>query len=95
MLASDVLYEKPYGNLVAQAIGASLADDGVAYLADPGRVGRPDFLGHLAGADLRVRRTTELQFEEGAVRQTITLFEIAHFGHSGEGAAGSRGLRAQ
>lgn len=77
VLASDVLYERPYGGLVAQAIAAALSDDGVAYLADPGRVGRSEFLGHLARAGLVVRHSTDLPFTDGVVRQTITLFEIA------------------
>lgn len=76
VIASDVLYERPNGALVAQAIGATLADDGVAYLADPGRVGRNDFLGHLAAEGLVVRQRTELPFAEDTVRQTITVFEI-------------------
>jgi predicted nicotinamide N-methyase len=77
VLASDVLYERPYGGLVANAIGESLAVDGTAYLADPGRVGRDEFLEHLAGAGLTVRRRTDLPFVEGPVRQTISVFEIA------------------
>jgi ETFB lysine methyltransferase len=77
VVASDVLYERPYAALVAHAIGRSLADDGVALVADPGRVGREDFLARLGGEGLAVRQRTALPFAEGAVRQTITIFEIA------------------
>lgn len=77
VIASDVLYERPYGALVASAIGATLADEGVAYLADPGRVGREDFLNHLAPLGLAVRQRSDLPFSDGAVRQTIGVFEIS------------------
>jgi predicted nicotinamide N-methyase len=77
VIASDVLYERPYGALVASAISATLADDGVAYLADPGRVGREDFLNHLVPLGLVVRQRSDLPFSDGAVRQTIGVFEIS------------------
>jgi ETFB lysine methyltransferase len=74
--ASDVLYERPYGALVAGAIAAALASDGVAYVADPGRVGRDDFLGALGAAGLELQKRTERPFVEGKIHQTITVFEI-------------------
>lgn len=77
VLASDVLYERPYGALVARAIGATLAAHGGAIITDPGRVGRDDFLRALATHDLEVVRRTECPFENGPVRQTISLIEIA------------------
>jgi predicted nicotinamide N-methyase len=76
VLASDVLYERPYGALVAGAIAAALAPDGVALLADPGRVGRDEFLAQLGGAGLVLRQRTERPFVDGKVHQTITIFEI-------------------
>ena len=76
VIASDVLYERPYGALVASAIGTALAGDGVAYLADPGRVGREDFLTHLVPLGLTVRQKRDVPFSDGAVRQTIAVFEI-------------------
>jgi predicted nicotinamide N-methyase len=77
VLASDVLYERPYGALVARTIDASLADGGRAIVADPGRVGRDEFVETLGALHLSVVRRTECPFEDGSVRQTITLFEIA------------------
>ena len=76
VIASDVLYERAYGNLVADAIAALLAPDAVALLADPGRVGRDEFLRGLPGLGLEVRRRDEIPFVEGPIRQTITVFEI-------------------
>jgi ETFB lysine methyltransferase len=77
VLASDVLYERPYGPLVAQTIAATLATGGRAILADPGRVGRDDFLASLSSTGLALIRRTECPFIDGPVRQTITLFEIS------------------
>jgi predicted nicotinamide N-methyase len=76
VVASDVLYERPYGQLVARAIHASLATDGVALLADPGRVGREDFIEALVPLDLEIADQRDVPFEEGTIRQTITVFEV-------------------
>lgn len=77
VLASDVLYEREYGELVAQVLAATLSDDGVAIVADPGRVGRDDFTRSLKALGLRLVRQTDRRYEEGRVRQKIALFEIA------------------
>jgi ETFB lysine methyltransferase len=77
IVASDVLYERDYGGLVANAIGKLLADSGTAYVADPGRVGREEFLRSLTPCDLVLRSTAEHRFAEASVRQTITIYEIS------------------
>jgi predicted nicotinamide N-methyase len=77
VLASDVLYERPYGPIVARAIEASLGTGGVAFLADPGRIGREDCIRSLGELGLGVVRRTECPFRHGSVRQTITIFEIS------------------
>jgi len=78
VIASDVLYERPYGGLVAAVIAKALAPNGMAVLADPGRVGREAFLDALPtnGLVLRSRRT--VPFVEGTIRQQIVVFEIVH-----------------
>lgn len=76
VLASDVLYERAYGPLVASALNTLLAPAGIALMADPGRIARDDFLGALGPLGLQVRRQDDMPFEEGAIRQTITIFEI-------------------
>ena len=53
----------------------SLAD-GVAIVADPGRVGREPFLEALAGHGLRIRSQYDIAYVDGAIRQTITCFEV-------------------
>jgi predicted nicotinamide N-methyase len=77
IVASDVLYEREYGALVASAIGRLLEESGTAYLADPGRVGREEFLRSLNSNGLVLRSTTEHRFADGPVRQKITIYEIA------------------
>jgi predicted nicotinamide N-methyase len=76
VVASDVLYERPYGSLVARTIDAFLAASGVAYLADPGRVGRDAFLAALDDLALRVDQRDRVVFEESGIRQTITVLTI-------------------
>lgn len=76
VVASDVLYERPYGQLVAGALHATLARDGTALVADPGRVGRDEFLRALGPLGLSVYGQNDVPFCEGAIRQTITLFDI-------------------
>ena len=76
VVASDVLYERTYGPVVAGAIAAALAPGGVAWLADPGRVARDTFVRALSPAGLRVAERTAVSFREETVSQTITVFEI-------------------
>jgi predicted nicotinamide N-methyase len=75
--ASDVLYERPYGALVARVLDATLSRDGIAVIADPGRVGRGEFVRALGPLGLRVVTQTDVAFRDGQIRQTIKLFEIA------------------
>ena len=75
VIASDVLYERPYGPLVAQAIDLFLAPDGYAILADPGRVAREEFLTDIGTRGFQVS-ATKLPYRDGAVRQTITLYRM-------------------
>jgi predicted nicotinamide N-methyase len=76
VIGSDVLYERPYGELVAGAIAATLRDDGTAIIADPGRVGREAFLDALAAHGLTVESRVEFPFVEGSIRQRIVLFTV-------------------
>lgn len=76
VVASDVLYERAYGRIVAQAMAALVAPTGIALLADPGRVGREEFIRELGHVDLEPSRRTDVPFKLGEIRQTITIFEI-------------------
>lgn len=76
VVASDVLYERAYGEVVARAIAAFLRPSGVGLIADPGRVGRDEFLLAVGRLGLEIRRRDEVAFVDGPIRQTITIFEI-------------------
>ncbi|MFN3202541.1 MAG: class I SAM-dependent methyltransferase [Bradymonadia bacterium] len=52
ILAADVLYEPRNGPMLYGAIDAMLAEDGVAWIADPGRDHVPRFLEQLSGWQL-------------------------------------------
>jgi predicted nicotinamide N-methyase len=76
VLASDVLYERSYAPLLADAFSDTLAKGGAVLLADPGRVGREEFLSLCAPRGLYVREAEEVPFASGDVKQTITIFEL-------------------
>jgi len=76
VVASDVLYERPYGALVARVLAATLAADGWAIVADPGRVGRDDFIATLAASGLELARHETIPYAEGKIRQRITLYHV-------------------
>ena len=73
VLAADVLYERPYGGLVAQAIARTLSPGGVALVADPGRVGAEDFDREAAAAGLAVQRIARVEFHTGVALQRIDI----------------------
>ncbi|MDQ6612481.1 MAG: class I SAM-dependent methyltransferase [Gemmatimonadota bacterium] len=77
VMAADVLYERPYGTLVAAAIAASLKTDGEAWITDPGRSGLDVFLEQAAVHGLRVISREEFPYEDGPkIRQTIRRFRL-------------------
>ena len=76
VVASDVLYERPYGGLVARALDATLSDEGIAWIADPGRVARDTFVRALGPLNLHLAERTKIPFTDGSIRQTITILEV-------------------
>jgi len=77
VLASDVLYEWRYAEVVAAAIDQVLAPDGRAYVADPGRVATEAFVEACDTLSLGVTTRAERPYLAGKVRQTITVHEVA------------------
>jgi predicted nicotinamide N-methyase len=73
VVAADVLYERPYGGLVARAIAATLAPDGTALLADPGRIAAADFDREAAALGLRVEHLSRTEFHTGVATQRIDI----------------------
>ena len=77
VMAADVLYERPYGTLVAAAIAATLKPDGEAWIADPGRSGLDVFLEQAAVHGLEVVSREEFPYTEGErIKQTIRRFRL-------------------
>ena len=76
VLASDVLYERQYADLVAQAIVASLKPGGVALVADPGRIALLAFISACEDRGCTTAIRVRVPWEEGTVKQTITIHEI-------------------
>ncbi|MEO8577520.1 MAG: methyltransferase domain-containing protein [Gemmatimonadales bacterium] len=77
VLASDVLYEKEYARLLPGIFRRALAPGGMVILADPGRIGVPEFIEECASSGLVIRSKTTHPFESGVIKQSIDLYEIA------------------
>lgn len=76
VLASDVLYEPRYPPMVAEAISKSLAPEGVAIVADPGRVAAPMFPGELETRNLQILKKETIPYSLNAISQKIDLYHI-------------------
>jgi len=76
VIAADVLYERPYGGLVAEALRRALAPGGVGTVADPGRLGLAGFLDACAARGLFVGDPAVIPYASGSVRQEIKLFTV-------------------
>jgi ETFB lysine methyltransferase len=76
VLTSDVLYEPRYAALVAGAITSTLVRGGEAIVADPGRIACGDFLNECQARGLVVSAADPHAYEEGEIRQTITLYRL-------------------
>lgn len=79
VVASDVLYERPYATLVADVYAQTLAPDGEGWLADPGRLALGAFVEACSARGLRVERVREVPYEQGAMRQRIALHRLTHY----------------
>jgi ETFB lysine methyltransferase len=76
VIAADVLYEPTYGDLVANAIATTLTPDGRATVADPGRLSRDNFIAAAKELGLQVDLSKKVKFEQGEIKQEITLIEL-------------------
>ena len=76
VIASDVLYEKEYAPLLADAFAQTLAQRGLGIVADPGRIGVEAFLAACGERSLEIKRAARVPFVDGQIRQTIDLYEI-------------------
>jgi 2-polyprenyl-3-methyl-5-hydroxy-6-metoxy-1,4-benzoquinol methylase len=76
--AADVLYEKAYPALVAEAIDRTLGPDGLALVADPGRRGAGPFHDECRQRSLDIHRVLQRPYHNGTVQHTVDLYEIRH-----------------
>ena len=76
VLASDVLYERPYGALVASAIHRSLAPGGAGVVADPGRIAAGDFVRECEVLGMRVEKMDRVPIAIGEITQHIDLYRV-------------------
>lgn len=73
VVAADVLYERPYGELVANAMANTLGQDGFAILADPGRIALPSFLAQAEALGLTVVEAWEQPYAAEGQNHAIRL----------------------
>jgi predicted nicotinamide N-methyase len=76
VVASDVLYERPYAGLIAMAFCRTLLPSGVGYLTDPGRIATPAFIDAARQRGLSIDVVEKVPYESGAIRQRIDVYEI-------------------
>jgi predicted nicotinamide N-methyase len=76
VIASDVLYEKPYCDLVAKCFAQSLSVKGLGILTDPQRALAAGFPAAAERAGLRVVTEVGIPVEKGGCRQVIDLYEL-------------------
>ncbi len=77
ILASDVLYEREYALILPGIFKSALAPGGMVILADPGRIGAPEFKDECRDTGLVIRNKTTVPFVAGEISQQIDLYEVA------------------
>ncbi|MEO8579138.1 MAG: methyltransferase domain-containing protein [Gemmatimonadales bacterium] len=80
VFASDVLYEQEYAALLPGLLDRLLGSEGIALIADPGRVAAPVFVEECAAQNLVIRGKETRPFEAGEIRQQIDIYEIGRSG---------------
>jgi predicted nicotinamide N-methyase len=78
VVAADVLYEKTYCQLVAQAIHAALAADGIAFVTDPHRTIAEGFPQACTDAGLVICQHSRSVVPFAGAQVTVDLFELRH-----------------
>lgn len=73
VVGSDVLYERAYAALVADAIAATLAPSGAAIIADPGRLAYAEFLDATAARGLAIDDTWTVPHVLEAQRHQVKI----------------------
>jgi len=76
VVASDVLYEHTHGELVSDALLATLDDEGYALIADPGRLSVQTFLDCAEESGMALTDQWANPIGEGKMKQTVTLYAL-------------------
>ena len=76
VVASDVLYERILGPVVARTIATTLSRTGRALIADPGRVGSPEFFGALHDVGLKHVGASVVTVSLRGRDQAVTVHEV-------------------
>ena len=76
IFASDVLYENEYAKLLPILLRGLMSAEGIALIADPGRVAAPVFVQACGEHGLVIRTKETRPFEAGEIRQKIDIYEI-------------------
>ena len=76
VVASDVLYEKPYAQLVADVLARTVAPAGRAIVADPGRLAAPDFALAARRAGFAIDESDVRRIDVGGITQRIRLYAL-------------------
>jgi predicted nicotinamide N-methyase len=76
VIASDVLYESEYANLLPAILKSALSLHGVALIADPGRIATPEFLEVCERVGLELLGQETFPFRAGKISQEITVYEL-------------------
>ncbi|MGE0608155.1 MAG: methyltransferase [Pirellulales bacterium] len=74
--ASDVIYEKEYPALVAEAFLRSLAPQGLGLFSDPGRRNLPAFVAECRNRGLKIECVDNVPYDDGNLKPTVQVFEI-------------------
>lgn len=78
VVGADVLYERAYGPVVARAIATTLAERGRAVIADPGRVGSPEFFAALHDVGLKHVGASVVNVALNGRDHAVTVHDISH-----------------
>jgi predicted nicotinamide N-methyase len=76
VIASDVLYESEYADLLPTILKGALSLHGVALIADPGRIAAPEFLEVCDKVGLELLGQETFPFSAGKINQQITVYEL-------------------
>jgi predicted nicotinamide N-methyase len=76
VVASDVLYEPRYGDLVAGAFAATLGKRAIGLLTDPGRIAAESFVEACKERRLVAQKRDKVSYDRGDIRQKIDVYEI-------------------